>query len=267
MERIRWCGASAAFALVIWQFLSLAVHDSRLFPGIEHVTLHSLPSIAAFAGDSKENYATALKVIVTHSGYTFLRLICGLLFGTFLGVAIGMGIHFFRRYHNANVLALTVVRSIPLFALIPLFLYWFGGKEAGIYIYITFAISVIIATSTYEAVCNVPSDYANQAYLLGANRLQVFRTVYAYAIGPEMIGSLRNVLGLSWAFSLGAEYLSANSGLGYLVYQSYLYSDMGKLLVFVLLYGIYGVCGYLLADRLLCGLRRWHVAAIEEVIA
>ena len=228
------------------------------------MTLHSLPSIASFAGDTQENYATALKVIALHSAYTFFRLICGLLLGTFFGVVSGMGIHFFRRYHNANRLALTVVRSVPLFALIPLFLYWFGGREAGIFIYITFAVSVIIATSTYESICNVPADYATQAFLLGANRWQVFCTVYAWAIGPEMIGGLRSVLGLSWAFSLGAEYLSANSGLGYLVYQSYLYSDMGKLLVFVLLYGIYGVCGYLIANRLLYRLRRWHVAANEE---
>jgi ABC-type nitrate/sulfonate/bicarbonate transport system permease component len=266
MERIRWCCASTAFALVIWQIFSLAIHDSRLFPGIDYVTLHSLPSISAFAGDSKENYATAFNVIAVHSGYTFLRLSCGLLLGTFVGVMVGLSIHFFRRLHNANVLALSAVRSVPLFALIPLFLYWFGGKEVGIYIYITFAVSIIISTSTYEAVCNVPSDYADQAYLLGANRLQVFRTVFAYAIGPEMTGSLRNVLGLSWAFALGAEYLSASSGLGYLVYQSYLYSDMGKLMVFAILYGIYGICGYVLADRLLYGLRHWHVSANDEVM-
>jgi ABC-type nitrate/sulfonate/bicarbonate transport system permease component len=164
------------------------------------------------------------------------------------------------------MLVLTAMRSVPLFALIPLFLYWFGGKETGIFVYMVFSISVIIATSAYEAVCNVPSDYVNQAYLLGATRLQIFQTVYFRAIGPEMVGSLRNVLGLSWAFSLGAEYLSANSGLGYLVYQSYLYSDMGKLMVFVILYGIYGVTSYLVADRLLYSLRSWHVAANEGTI-
>jgi len=231
------------------------------------VLLQSLPSIAAFAGDGQGNYATAFKVIAIHSAYTFLRLACGLLAGSCLGILAGMGIHFFRRSHRANVLVLNVVRSVPLFALIPLFLYWFGGREAGIYIYITFGVFVIVATNTYEAVCNVPPDYANQAYLLGATRLQVFRTVYVHAIGPELIAGLRNALGLSWAFSLGAEYLSANSGLGYLVYQSYLYSDMGKLIVFALLYGIYGVGGYLIADRLLLGMRRWHVAETEGVLA
>jgi sulfonate transport system permease protein len=251
----------------VWQFLSITVHDIRLLPGPEYVLAHSLPSIAAFGGDANENYPTALQILAVHSGYTVMRLICGLLLGTTLGVFAGMSIHFFRRSHGANVLALTVVRSVPLFALIPLFLYWFGGKEAGIYLYITFAVAIIIATNVYEAICNVPPDYANQAHLLGATRLQVFRTVYARAIGPEMIGSLRNVLGLSWAFSLGAEYLSASSGLGYLVYQSYLYADMGKLIVLAILYGIYGILGHLLANRLLYNLRRWHVAQRGEASA
>ena len=132
------------------------------------------------------------------------------------------------------------------------------------YLYISFAVTVIVATNAYEAVSNVPPDYAYQSQLLGASRLQVFTTVYMPAIGPEMIGSLRNVLGLAWAFTLGAEYLSASSGLGYLVYQSYIYSDMGKLIVFALLYGFYGILGYFLANRVLFGLRRWHVAVGKE---
>jgi sulfonate transport system permease protein len=263
LSRISWSCASIILGLVLWQLVSLFVNNQRLFPGVDYVLSHSLPSIAVFAENQNENYAVAFQVIALNSGYTFVRLLCGLSSGICLGILAGMGIHFFRKSHAANVLALTIVRSVPLFALIPLFLYWFGGKEMGIYLYITFAVTVIIATNTYEAICNVPVDYCNQARLLGASHFQVFRTVYTYAIGPELIGGLRNVLGLAWAFSLGAEYLSAHSGLGYLVYQSYLYSDMGKLIVFVLLYGIYGVLGHLCLGRLFDRLRRWQVTEQE----
>ena len=72
----------------------------------------------------------------------------------------------------------------------------------------------------------------------------MFRTVYAYATMPELTGSLRNVIGLCWAFSLGAEYLAADSGLGYLVYQSYLYADMGKMIVLAVLYAVLGIISY-----------------------
>src|SRR5271168_296658 len=194
MDRIRWYLSSAILVLLVWQALSAVINNSQLLPDIGYVFANSLPSIAVFSGQGKPDYLEAIKVITVHSGFTFLRLICGLFCGTLIGVGAGLGIHFFRRSHTANVLVLTVVRSVPLFALIPLFLFWFGGKEMGIYLYITFAVSVIIATNTYEAVCNVPGDFANQARLLGATRPQIFRTVYLQAIGPEMLGSLRNVL-------------------------------------------------------------------------
>jgi ABC-type nitrate/sulfonate/bicarbonate transport system permease component len=125
-------------------------------------------------------------------------------------------------------------------------------------------VSVIIATNTYEAICNLPPAYGYLASLMEANRYQLFRTVYLHAIQPEMIGGFRNVLGLAWAFSLGAEYLSATSGLGYLVYQSYLYSDMGKLIVFALIYGVYGIVGYCFTEELMNNLRKWHSSAIQE---
>lgn len=264
IRKARWQLASMLLLLVAWQLLSLAINNARLLPGIDYILFHSLPGIAQFAGNPQEDYPGALQVILVHTGHTLMRLLIGLFCGTVSGIIIGMAIHFFHLSRNANEIVLAIVRSIPLFALIPLFLYWFGGKELGIYLYIWFAVMVIIATNCYEAICNVPPEYSNQARLLGASRLQIFASVYAPAIGPEMIGGLRNVLGLSWAFALGAEYLSASSGLGYLVYQSYIYSDMGKLLVFAFCYGVLGVAGYMAADRLLYRLRRWHIAAHEE---
>jgi ABC-type nitrate/sulfonate/bicarbonate transport system permease component len=136
-------------------------------------------------------------------------------------------------------------------------LHWFGGREIGIYLYIAFAVFVIVATNTYEAIFNVPKFYFYQARVLGATKFQIFRTVVFFAIQPEMIGSLRNVLGLCWAFSLGAEYLSARSGIGYLIYQSYLYADMGKLIVFAGIYAIYGILCFSLSQKMFAYIKRW----------
>jgi len=262
--RIRLRVVSVVALFVIWQCLSWLINNPKLLPGIDYVLLRSLPSIAAFSGSNHDDYRQALSAILIHSCYTFGRIVIGLAGGLGLGLLIGMGVHFFRHTRTVNERLLTIIRSIPLFALIPLFLFWFGGREIGIYAYLIFSVSVIVATNTYEAICNLTPAYTYQASLMGANRYQLFRTVYAHAIQPEMIGGFRNVLGLTWAFSLGAEYLSATSGLGYLVYQSYLYSDMGKLIVFVLIYGFYGVAGYLLTKRLFDNLRKWHHVSLQE---
>jgi len=197
--------------------------------------------MALFGGAPEPSYWKAFAVLALHTGITSVRIVVGVAVGAAAGFATGLAVHFFKRHRQGNAAVLLVMRSIPLLALIPLFVYWFGTDETGIYVYIAFGAWVIIASVTYASVPWVPAAYTQNAHMLGATRLQIFRTVYVHAVQPPLAAALRDVLGLSWAFSLGAEYVAARSGLGYLVYQSYLYSDMGKLIV---LAAVYVICGF-----------------------
>lgn len=242
----------------MWEMAAWKIANPKLLPNISHLFRSSFPSIATFSGYPEGSFVGAIYTLLLHTYYTSVRVIVSLTSGIFAGLMAGMGIHYFRRSQRGHALLLAVIRAVPLFSLIPLFLYWFGGGEIGIYFYIWFSVFVVIATNTYEAVLNVPPAYIQHATLLGASRFQVFKTVTVFAIQPQMIGSLRNVIGLCWAFSLGAEYLSAHTGIGYLLYQSYLYADMGKLVVIASLYILLGVISFMLTGRLLSTLRRWN---------
>jgi ABC-type nitrate/sulfonate/bicarbonate transport system permease component len=108
---------------------------------------------------------------------------------------------------------------------------------------------------------NIKPEYVFQARISGASRLRVFTTIHLAGIQPEMAASFRIILGYAWAFSLGAEYLTSESGIGYLVYQSYLYSDTGKLIVFSIIYGVYGIFIQFVSGPLLLRLRRGQARA------
>jgi ABC-type nitrate/sulfonate/bicarbonate transport system permease component len=241
---------------VLWQLLAFMVRDARIFPGIDHIATKSFPGLAAFEG-SQDNALVAVRILAWHSLITIGRILVGLVVGTIAGLLVGFGIHFLRPLRNVNLTLLTLIRAVPLFALIPLFLFWFGGGEFGVYAYISFGVFIIIATNTYEALCNIPPGFVLQSKLLGADRLQTFSTVHFFAIQPEMVAAFRNVVGYSWAFSLGAEYLSSANGLGYIVYQSYIYADTGKLLLLACLYGLFGIASYRALQYFLQGLVKW----------
>jgi sulfonate transport system permease protein len=179
--------------------------------------------------------------------------VLGFIGGTFAGFAI----HYLKPTAKGNALFLTALRSVPLFALIPLFVYWFAGHEGGVWGYIAFATFIIVASGVYQAVFNVPRKYLVQSHLLGASEMDQFRTVIVNAIIPEMVGTIRNVLGLSWAFSLGAEYTATTSGLGYLVYQSYLYADMGKLIALASVYSFCALLVFAVWNKMATHLTRW----------
>lgn len=152
---------------------------------------------------------------------------------------------------------LVLLRSLPLFGLIPLFVLWFGGSESGVWAYIGFSSAVVVATGVHQAIANVPHAYLLQARLLGATPLQRFVTVVLPAITPEVMGTARNVLGLAWAFSLGAEYTASRDGLGHLVYLSYTYADMGKIVAMACVYCASGLLVFFAWTQCAARWARW----------
>jgi taurine transport system permease protein len=242
--------AALAFVALGWETLAHLKADARLFPSLEHLFTVSLPSLGVFSNSSDQGYKAAVSVLIIHSAITIARIVGALILGAPLGIGLGLMIHHLRGSGPLPVMTLTVIRSVPLLALIPLFAFWFGSSPYGIFAYIVFGVVVVISSDTYEAAANLSVVHVQQATLLGGTRAFIVWTVYLTGIRPALAGSARNVLGLSWALALGAEYVSATSGLGYIVYQSYLYSDMGKLAVLAVVYIVFGFCTFTLTKRL-----------------
>lgn len=232
--------AAGLALLVIWECVAGVVRDPRLAPHLWELFTLSFPSFALFNG-GQDDYREAARMLAGCAKSTVWRALAGLALGGISGILAGLAAHFFRDQRGAHKLLLGLVRSAPLFSLLPLWLYWFSGSQLGIVSYVSFAVFVFVATGCYEAILDVPQSLLWQARLLGATRLTLFRTVVLPAISPRLARTFRWVTGLLLAFSLGAEYLSSDSsGLGWLVYRSYLYANVGQLLV---LAGVYAMLG------------------------
>jgi len=228
-----------------------------LLPWPSYIVTVSLPSLAVFGGASQPDLGIALLSLGSHLAVTIWRIILGVILGCAAGFLIGSGTFLLARRCSGETILLALLRSLPLFGLIPLFILWFAGREIGIWMYIGFSTAIVVATGFYQAIINIPSNYLLQAKLLGATPLKQFYTVVVPAMAPELMGTVRNILGLSWAFSLGAEYTSSGDGLGHLVYLSYLYADMGKLAVLAAVYCIFGLMVHLVWSRISAQLTRW----------
>jgi ABC-type nitrate/sulfonate/bicarbonate transport system permease component len=242
----------------VWEIFAILKHNPQLFPTVGSIITISLPSLGIFSQSGAVGLRNAITALAYHSGLTVMRIAAGLLVGAPSGVAFGLLMHWLRGSGRTSALALLVVRSIPLLALIPLFSFWFGASTIGIVSYIGFGVFVVVASDAYEAAANLSPSLLQLASLLGARRSFLLRSTYLPGIAGHMAGSVRNVLGLTWALSLGAEYVSATSGLGYLAYQSYLYSDMGKLAVLAFTYMGLGYATYELTRKLVMAFTLWQ---------
>ena len=144
--------------------------------------------------------------------------------GLVAGIGLGLLMAYSRFFLEAVGPILEFTRPIPVFALIPLFLLWFGVGIVPQILLVALGVAVILGVSTYEAVRNIPPIYIRAAANLGADKSTIFRTVVVPYIIPHIVGAVRVAAAASWGLDVASEFMGAQVGLGYnmIVQQIYL---------------------------------------------
>lgn len=151
---------------------------------------------------------------------TMVRVLVGFTLGTLLGVGLGLQMAYNRKvFHFFNPLVESI-RPVPVIAMIPFFLMWFGITEPGKLLLITLGVFAIVVVSTLEAVRNVPPIFLRAGETLGASKYQLFRTIIIPAVIPELIGPLRVAAALSYTLVVAGEFMGAQSGLGFRIMEA-----------------------------------------------
>ena len=176
----------------------------------------------------------------------------GFLLGTILGVGLGLLMAYSA---TARVLlsdALDATRPVPVFALIPLFLLWFGIGRGPQIALIALGTSVILGVTTLEAIRNVNPIPVRAALTLGATRGTIYRRVVLPSIFPHLLGAIRVAAAASWGLDVAAELIGSQNGLGYLMIVRQQYLDTAGILVVVVVYAVLA----LVLDRAIVWLER-----------
>lgn len=239
--------------LLAWELYARHMHDQNprrgdtMFPRFEYIATKSYPEFATFYGvdegmiGRRSNYHQATVVLIQNSIVTARRVVIGVGLGITLGVAIGLLVGWSRWIREIVLPPVLLLRTIPILALIPLFLFWFGTREIGILIYITFAVFAMMVINTIEAIRNVSPLFHDYARCMGASQSQVYRTVVMPAIVPALAGGIRVILGISWAIALAGELLATNRGLGWLMILSERQLKTGSMAVVVALFVVFSL--------------------------
>ena len=258
--RFRIYAVVAMFA--IWIFSSWIVTLTFSRPQIvlpyPWQVLAGIKGLGVYKGPGAElTYRNAIEVLLFHSFDSGVRLAAGLAIGGALGLATGLLLGMSQYLQKMFQTPLLLIRAIPLFSLIPLFLTWFGGTNTGVVSYIAFGVFSMLLVNTIAAVRNVPPLIQNFARTLGASRWHVYRTVVFPAIVPEITGGIRVIVGIAWAILIGAELLAAPSGVGRILTLSEQYSATDRMILIVMLIMIYTLIVDYFVVRATRYLNRW----------
>ena len=165
--------------------------------------------------------------------------------GLGLGVAVGLTLAVFSGLtqvgENLVDAPMQMLRTLPILALAPLDILWFGiGDEAKV-VLIMFGAMFPIYLNTFAAIRGIDQRYIELATTLGLSRRQLLRRVILPGALPGFLVGLRFAVGISWLVLVVSEQINANSGIGYLMNQAREFDETNVILVCLVVYGALGI--------------------------
>jgi NitT/TauT family transport system permease protein len=186
------------------------------------------------------------------AGISIIRVWGAFLLSAIMAVPIGMMMSSYRIVGAALEPLIDFIRYLPVPALVPLSIIWFGiGEETKIFLLwlgTFFQLVLLVA----EDMKRVPHEYFETAYTLGAKPFQALTSVALRAMAPSLVDNLRITLGWCWTYLIIAEIVAASNGLGFVIWTARRYMATDQVMAGVLVIGLIG----LISDQLLRALHR-----------
>ena len=181
-------------------------------------------------------------------------LVLGVLIGTTLAVLAGL----WRLADNLIDAPMQMLRAMPILALIPLAIVWFGiGEEVKI-ILVALGVTFPMYLNTHAAIRGVDQRYMDLAQTVGLGRARVIRWVIAPAALPGFFTGLRFAVAISWLVLVVAEQINASSGIGFLMTRARSFSDTDTIMVGLIVYALLGLVSDFLVRLLERRALRWR---------
>jgi ABC-type nitrate/sulfonate/bicarbonate transport system permease component len=207
-------GLGAMGAVVVFWFLATmgSTPESRL---VSPVILPSPSEVFGSFGTLWSERALMASIVAT-----LQRVLIGFGLAALVGVPLGICAGSWRVFESALSPLALFGRNIPVAALIPLTILWFGIDETQKVMFIFIACVPFVYSDTVRSIVGVPDRYVDTAETLGASPRQIIAKVLVPLAMPDIYGSLRSLFGMAFGYIMLAELINAEHGLGYLLSTS-----------------------------------------------
>jgi sulfonate transport system permease protein len=165
----------------------------------------------------------------------------GLAFGVLAGVVLALlsGLSLLGGYVIDGLVQLK--RGVPVLALIPFMVLWFGIGEAMKVTAIAVTVFVPIYIHTHSALRAIDIKQVELAETLGLGRFAFIRHIVFPGALPGLLLGLRFGVTAAWLALVVVEQLNATSGIGYMITLARNYAQTDVMLVGLVVYALLGL--------------------------
>lgn len=206
IPNLAFVAATLILFLLLWQAVILVFSPPRyLFPSPAGVF---------------EVFQTQSWYLAKNAGITFIEMILGLFWGVLAGALVAL---FLARYRLAQRTIMPIVittQTLPVFAIAPLLVIWFGFGMASKVIMAALIIFFPIASTFHDGLSKTPRHYLDLAHIWGASPGQAMVSIRLPAALPHFASGLKIAATLAPIGAVVGEWVGAAGGLGFVIIQA-----------------------------------------------
>src|SRR6478736_734449 len=179
--------------------------------------------------------------MIEHAAFTLYRVMFGFSLAVVVGIPLGIAMARFQRVENFFLPLISALMPIPSFALVPLFMLWFGIGNLTTILIVFYAATFPMIFNTWSGVRSVNPIWLRAAGAMGADEQSLFWKVIIPGASPFIITGMRQAFLRAWIAVVGAEMIAASDwGLGWVIFDAKEFLNADIMLASLLVIGIIG---------------------------
>jgi len=235
--------------VLVWQTIVLLTHvPPYILPGPLNVAKAAL---------------THAGPLFDHAMTTLFEIIAGLLIGTLLGTlsALSMIASFSLKRWLLPVLVIS--QAIPVFALAPLLVLWFGY---GMSSKIAMAVLIIffpVTAAFYDGLRSTEPEWLELAQVMNAKPLSVIRHIRIPSALPAFASGLRVATAVAPIGAVVGEWVGSSKGLGFYMLHANARMQIDTMFAALVVLGVLALAIYFSVDRIMIKIVYWQKEETE----
>ena len=151
---------------------------------------------------------------------TGLETLLGFGLGNLLGTLMGLSLWYSRFLSRVVQPFVVAIGSIPIIALAPMVIIWFGTGLPSKVAMSTLSVVVVALVTSYKGAMSVDPDQVNLLRTLGARKSQIFRKLVVPSSLNDIFAGLKLTVGFALIGAIVGEFMSSSEGLGHAIFKA-----------------------------------------------
>ncbi|MFQ5956016.1 MAG: ABC transporter permease [Kiloniellales bacterium] len=233
----------AGLVVLWWAFVALSGTPHYLLPGPLRVL---------------DAFQARFDLIAEHAPTTVAEIGLGLLLGIAVGSLSALVLAYFRPARRWLMPVLVFSQAVPVFAIAPLLVLWFGYGMASKVAMATLIIYFPVTAAFFDGLRRTEPGWLDLARTMGGSRWAVLRHIRVPAALPALASGIRVATAVAPIGAVVGEWVGSSRGLGYLMLHANARMQIDLMFAALFTLGLFAVALYFAVDALLRAALPWQ---------